>query len=331
LSADIQTPIRVAVIFNPVSGGPRNRSVSRRRRELTAALSAADVRWYQTTPAQPAGVCTRRALADGADLILSVGGDGTATACAKILAGTATPLAIVPGGTGNLLAAILDIPPNPAAAIHAAFHGREQRIDAGISDGELFFGSTSIGFAAAVIRDARPRLKSHIGMLSYLLSAISQLGYPADVFSVSIDGGEALVRRCQAIIVGNLGPLSGQALDFATGLSDGKLEIAIIRIWPLWDWLPRRRALRRRPPPVEWHQGMRIEVRSVRAHPIERDGEYISTTDRVVVDAVPGSLKIRVPPSGGSPVLSRQLLVSSVADLLWAFRQLAQCFARKQH
>ena len=128
------------------------------------------------------------ALADGADLILAVGGDGTTTACAKVLAGTGTPLAIVPGGTGNLLAAVLGMPHNLTAAIHTSFHGSERRINAGASDGELFFGATSIGFGAPVMRDTHPRLKSRVGLLSYLLSAIRHLRYPADAFSVSIDG-----------------------------------------------------------------------------------------------------------------------------------------------
>jgi diacylglycerol kinase family enzyme len=324
LLADIWTPTRVAVIFNPVSGGPRNRSVSGRRRELTAALSAVDVRWYETTPARPAEICARLALADGAELILAAGGDGTTSACAKILADTTIPLAIVPVGTGNLLAAVLGMPLNSAAALHTAFHGREQLIDAGTSYGELFFGATSIGFGAAVIRDARPRRKSHIGLAAYLLSAIKHLRYPADIFSVTIDGADPLVRRCHSIVIGNLGPLSRRALGFEMGLSDGKLEVAIIRIWPLWDWLPWRRIPGRRPP-VEWHQGRRVEIRSVRVHPIERDGEHIGYADRVTAETVPSCLKIRIPPPGQSPVFARRLVLAAVADLLWAVLRLARC------
>ena len=58
-------------------------------------------------------------VAAGAGLVVAVGGDGTVAALAADLAGTGIPLAIVPGGTGNVLASALGIPNSPSRAIRA--------------------------------------------------------------------------------------------------------------------------------------------------------------------------------------------------------------------
>ena len=56
-------------------------------------------------PARPAS-----AVAAGAELVLVCGGDGTVAACAGALAGTGVAMAVMPAGTGNLLARNLGIP-----------------------------------------------------------------------------------------------------------------------------------------------------------------------------------------------------------------------------
>jgi Sphingosine kinase and enzymes related to eukaryotic diacylglycerol kinase len=60
--------------------------------------------WLETTPEDPGRGQAESAVSAGADLVLACGGDGTVTACAEGIAGTGVPLAIIPMGTGNLLA-----------------------------------------------------------------------------------------------------------------------------------------------------------------------------------------------------------------------------------
>jgi diacylglycerol kinase family enzyme len=62
--------------------------------------------WLETTPEDPGRGQAESAVSAGIGLVLACGGDGTVTACAEGITGTGVPLAIIPMGTGNLLAAI---------------------------------------------------------------------------------------------------------------------------------------------------------------------------------------------------------------------------------
>src|SRR5690242_16662252 len=65
--------------------------------------------WYEVGKSRKAPKRVRQALAEGAELILAWGGDGTVQRCVDALAGTGVPLAILPAGTANLFAANLGI------------------------------------------------------------------------------------------------------------------------------------------------------------------------------------------------------------------------------
>ncbi|WP_268771988.1 diacylglycerol/lipid kinase family protein, partial [Microbacterium sp. Leaf351] len=98
------TPARIGIVFNPSK-------IEREQLEKSlAAVGVTDASWFETTPDDPGQGPARAALADGCTLVIAAGGDGTVRAVAEVLAGTDTELAIVPRGTGNLLARNLGVP-----------------------------------------------------------------------------------------------------------------------------------------------------------------------------------------------------------------------------
>jgi predicted polyphosphate/ATP-dependent NAD kinase len=100
----VQWPQTVAVIFNPSSGGD---SASERSDRIRQAIQETGKKliWLETTPEDSGQGLAKDAVGQGADLVIATGGDGTVMACATALAGSEVPLAVLPLGTGNLVAA----------------------------------------------------------------------------------------------------------------------------------------------------------------------------------------------------------------------------------
>ena len=87
-------PTRVAVVFNPAAGGGDPASHGR---DTMEALEAAglEVLWLETTREDPGQGLTAKAVAEGVELVMAQGGDGTVMACVTSLAGTEVPLAVL--------------------------------------------------------------------------------------------------------------------------------------------------------------------------------------------------------------------------------------------
>ncbi len=293
---------RVAVVFNPVSaraGAPQ------RRREVLEALAAtgAEVLLEETTEDDLGQEATRRALERGAELVIAAGGDGTVMACASVLTGGAVPLAVLPSGTGNLLAVNLGLPDDLEGAVEAALHGRRRRLDVGLLDGGRFLFMSGIGFDAAMVRDADPTLKGRVGAFAYLLSGLRQLGRRPVEFHITLDGLPPFSRVGQGVLFGNLGRLQG-GLEVLPGAEpdDGVLEVGVLGTRSLADWLRlagqvplRRRSRRPAGPPLEVFRARRVEVDCSRPQPVERDGEPAPPRRHFVAEVLPLALTLCVP------------------------------------
>jgi diacylglycerol kinase (ATP) len=134
------------VLCNPVAGrGVAARVVT----AVTARLRAVCPDLTLCTPSDAAGsrAAAERAVADGVDLLITVGGDGLIHHVLQACATTGTALAPIPAGTGNDFAAALGVPADPLAAadrLAAALAGPVPAVPAGVDLGR------------AVLPDGRP-------------------------------------------------------------------------------------------------------------------------------------------------------------------------------
>jgi len=299
----------VAVVFNPATGGGDGAG---RRRDTEQVLAGAglDVLWLETSRQDPGQGVTRQAVAEGVDLVMAQGGDGTVAACVTGLAGTDVPLAVLPGGTGNLLAANFDIPSDVEGAVEVALHGERRRLDVAAMGEDRFVVMGGIGFDAAMLRDADPRLKERLGAVAYVISGLRQLRRRTTRFELHLDDAAPFTRVGQGVLVGNLGRLQGGLPVMPDARpDDGLLDVAVLRTRTLLDWarlavgvLLRRR---RNDPELEVLRARRVEVRCDRPQPVERDGDPAGETDHLVVEIVPRALTLCVPqarePKGRNP------------------------------
>jgi len=294
-----------AVVANPAKveeGGPHHR-------QIHAALASAgwpEPLWLETTWDDPGGGQTRQALQAGAEVIFACGGDGTVTACAAELAGTDVALAVVPAGTGNLLAANLGLPKRPAAAVAAATSHSRRRLDVGVAGDRCFTVMAGMGFDAQMLRDTPETLKARIGWPAYAIAAARHLCDTPMQVSISLDHAEPFTRRARSVLVANVGTLQGglRLLPDAAP-DDGLLDVAVLMPPRRRNWLPLAWAIiRHRPtaPVLETFQARHVEISSDTEQPRELDGDPIEPGHVLTAAVRPAALWVCVhqPPSPGN-------------------------------
>lgn len=141
-------PISTAsVLLNIRSGrllGLKGTQAARRIAQL-CKQAGVDAEVHPTQPRHLAEQ-VRRAVRNGAEVVVVAGGDGTIRTAAKLLAGTDKPLGILPLGTRNRLARALGIPEDPAEAIRSLAAGSARHTDIGEVNGHAFVFSSMYGF-----------------------------------------------------------------------------------------------------------------------------------------------------------------------------------------
>ena len=268
--------------------------------------------WLPTTATTLGRAETRQAVAAGVDVVLATGGDGTIRAVAGELLGTGVALALLPAGTGNLLARNLGIPLNDvAAAVEAACSGHDATIDAGWLDVDrdglgtdiehhLFLVMAGAGFDAAMIAGAGEDMKRRLGHAAYVLSGVRALRGPRANISLRPDGEEAWTRAAHGVVVGNCGELTmGLNLLPAADPADGLLDGVVLLPHTPWQWaraawsvLTREQA----PQPLLPRLRARVlEVRSDIALPVQVDGDVVGEARRIRLAIQPAALLVRRP------------------------------------
>ncbi|MDZ7781228.1 MAG: diacylglycerol kinase family protein [Gemmatimonadota bacterium] len=316
------------MIFNPASGrGRGRRRISRYKRLLERAIP--DVRFAATARAGDERDLTERALADGYDVVVAVGGDGTWSNVAdRIVASGRSDVAfgVLPSGTGNDFGRNLGFRPDDAAeAVRALAGGTIRHVDVGRLEtpsasehhpdrfeARHFLNLVGFGFDIAVI-DAAARARFLRGELLYKATALGELfRFPGTDIRIETGSGSVREGRYLMLTISN-GCYFGGGFPIAPGatVDDGKLHgCRIVDAGPLERLRLFNRAGKGRhlgSEGVEVLDDDRFTVTFASPPRFEMDGEVrVAAESTLEVTIMPGALPVIVPanaevPAGAEP------------------------------
>jgi len=270
--------------------------------ELRRVLDAQGVRepiWHEVPKSKRAPREVRRAIADGAELILAWGGDGMVRRCINAIEDADVALGILPAGTSNLFATNLGIPKDIEAAVGIALHGARRRIDVGRFNGERFAVMAGAGFDAAMIKGADDR-KDRLGRAAYVLSGAASLRTEPFQAKIKVDGTPWYSGPASCILLGNVGNLFGGIEVFANAeVDDGLLDLGVVTAEGPVQLA--RTVVRtavgdpQKSPFVRVTQGRRIKAELDRKVRYELDGGDRRKITNFKVDVEPGAVTVCVP------------------------------------
>lgn len=245
-----------AVVINPTKVSDLG-SLRALVEDVAADAGLPAPRFYLTEEDDPGQKVTRRALDDGASVVVAAGGDGTVRAVGHALAGSGVPLGLLPMGTGNLLARNFEMPRSSVRDLAiTALTGKERPLDmgklvipeptacearalekAGPSYGPAepgtyaYFVIAGLGFDASIMGDANSALKSRIGWLAYVTAALGHLKDTKMTAKLTTGGEDGRVYRLEArsIMFANCGELiAGLLMAPNAHPDDGWLDVCLL-------------------------------------------------------------------------------------------------------
>jgi diacylglycerol kinase (ATP) len=181
--------------------------------------------------------------ADGVDLLIAAGGDGTLNEVANGALDASPPwagrLAVLPLGTGNDFAAGLGIPEEPAAALDVAVTGVPMEVDVGRVNGRHFLNVSTGGFGASASDEAPEEAKRLLGPLAYVVTGARKLAELSSAWvRFEVPDGLAYEGEVLLFAVGNGKRTGGGNLVTPRAeLDDGKLDVMIVPGMPRIDFL----------------------------------------------------------------------------------------------
>jgi diacylglycerol kinase family enzyme len=221
--------IPIAVIINGGAGAGHDTDTASELREKFRAHGFDAAVTLARSGEQMIGTA-RQAVADGLQLVVAGGGDGTINAVASALAGTDTVLGVLPLGTLNHFAKDLGIPQALDAAIANIAEGKRVRVDVGAVNDRIFLNNSSLGLYPDIVRH-REKQQHRLGRGKWTAAAWATLGalrrYPFLNVKLVVDG-TGHERSTPFVFIGNNEySMQGLAIGERERLDGGKLSLYV--------------------------------------------------------------------------------------------------------
>jgi len=294
--------MRVTFIANPTAG--RGRTRSRVERLARALPGDSRVAW---TSGPGHAVELARAAAGTSDIVCAVGGDGTVSEVVNGLMPDPVPIVVVPTGSGNDFASLVDCPRTGEELATVIADGVGRRLDV-IDCGDRYCAnSIGIGFEALVTFHSLT-IRRLRGLPLYLLAVMKALAsVETNRFTLTLDATVDVEGEFLMVSVAN-GPRAGGGFFLNPGASpdDGMIDVCVA------SRMSRLRMLAILPrtltgahvgrPGIAVHRGARVRVVAEHPFPIHIDGEYLGRRAHPLdLSIIPRVLPVLCKKSGATP------------------------------
>ncbi|MEO8096686.1 MAG: diacylglycerol kinase family protein [Acidobacteriota bacterium] len=292
------------LIYNPVAGKIRRNPEAILQR-TKAALGRAGLvpRLLPTHAPREAGNIARQAIAEGADLILVLGGDGTINEVLQGVACSGVPMGVLPGGTANCMAKELGLSANLERAAERLAKCEPVRISLGRvttdrAGSRFFLLMCGAGLDASIVDEVHAGLKAATGKFAYWVAGLSQFRRKVRPMLLEVGG----IRRDCGFALVSRGRNYGGDMEIASGASLRKDDFEVVLFGgsnPLryagYMLGVAARSVQRLPG-VTTMRATSVHILS--AAPAQIDGEFLGSQP-VKIEIVPGALTLLMPASYG--------------------------------
>ena len=282
--------------------------------------------WLETSVEDVGQGVTKQALEQGVDLVIAAGGDGTVRAVAEAMRGSDARLALLPSGTGNLLARNLNLTLNDLpGSVTVAFTGDERKIDLGMvrieradktRDDHAFVVMAGLGLDAKMIENTDEDLKAKAGWAAYVKAIVASLRDPDELhLRFQLDDKPPVKRTVHTLIIGNCGSLPANILLMPdAAVDDGLFDLLMtrpngpigwIRVWFTVAWtngvVRRTKAGKavagefKNDKYLHYDTGTSFTARFSKPEAIELDGDGFGEAKAFKSWIEPGALRVVVP------------------------------------
>jgi lipid kinase YegS len=251
----------------------------------------------------------QEAAADGIDVLVAGGGDGTIHEVVNGLMACESPrdlaLGVLPLGTANDFARGCGIPLEPYSALKLAAEGSPVPIDVPSANGVFFANVASGGFGAEVTVGTNPQLKKALGGGAYALTGVVTAAQMTPYGGTFVSGAESAEGSFIALAVGNARQAGGgfQVAQKAV-VDDGLLDLTVMSAFEMKDLGIVVEELQDFDNPanqfVHYRQLESFEIDVPGKIPINLDGEPYRW-DRIRFEMAPKALRVVLPE--GCPVI----------------------------
>jgi YegS/Rv2252/BmrU family lipid kinase len=173
-----------------------------------------------------------RAMAEGDEVAVAVGGDGLVGTLAGALDEQRGAMAIIPTGRGNDFARVLGIPKDPAEAARLAATGEERLLDVGRVDGKTFVGIASAGFDSDANRIANAARIVRGNLVYFYAGLRALIAWKPAHFTVTIDGEPHEVDGFNVLVANSKAYGGGMYPVPQAELDDGMLDVMLTADMP---------------------------------------------------------------------------------------------------